>query len=114
MLDYLIERAGRLVTHHELLEALWPDSFVQPEVLKTHIADIRQVLGDDAKDPKFIETQHRRGYRFIATDQNGKPAPPKADRGRPRRSPCFLSRISAAKKRWSILGTGWRKTLPMS
>ena len=66
MLDYLVERAGRLVTHRELLDALWPDTFVQPEVLKAYILDIRHVLGDDAKNPKFIETHTRRGYRFIA------------------------------------------------
>ncbi len=71
MLEYLVERAGRLVTHEELLAALWPDSFVQPDVLKSHILDIRHLLGDDAKDPKFIETQPRRGYRFIAGVQNG-------------------------------------------
>jgi TolB-like protein len=70
MLGYLVERAGCLVTHTELLEALWPDTFVQPEVLKSHILDIRHVLGDDAKNPKFIETQARRGYRFIATVQS--------------------------------------------
>jgi TolB-like protein len=70
MLEYLVERAGRLVTHHELLKALWRDSFVQPDVLKAHILDIRHVLGDDAKAPKFIETQPRRGYRFIASVQN--------------------------------------------
>jgi serine/threonine-protein kinase len=66
LLEYLAQRAGRLVTHDELLSALWPDSFVQPEVLKTHVADIRQALGDDAKTPKFIATHARRGYRFIA------------------------------------------------
>ncbi len=71
MLEYLVGRAGRLVTHEELLNALWPDSFVQPDVLKSHILDIRHVLGDDAKAPKFIETQPRRGYRFIASVQNG-------------------------------------------
>jgi TolB-like protein len=71
MLDYLVKHAGRLVTHHELLEALWPGTFVQPEVLKAHILDIRHVLGDDAKNPKFIETQARRGYRFIATVESG-------------------------------------------
>jgi len=71
LLKYLVDRAGRLVTHQELLESLWPDSFVQPDVLKTHVLDIRNALGDDAKTPKFIETQPRRGYRFIATVQNG-------------------------------------------
>jgi adenylate cyclase len=78
MLAYLVERAGRLVTHDELLAALWPDSFVQTDVLKTHILDIRQVLGDDAKDPRFIETQPRRGYRFIA----GVPKPEQSRAGR--------------------------------
>jgi DNA-binding winged helix-turn-helix (wHTH) protein len=62
-----VGRAGRLVTQHELLEALWPDTFVQPEVLKSHILDVRGALGDNAKNPSFIETQPRRGYRFIAT-----------------------------------------------
>ncbi|MBZ5609160.1 MAG: winged helix-turn-helix domain-containing protein [Acidobacteriia bacterium] len=70
LLKYLVERAGRLVTHTELLESLWPDSFVQPEVLKTQILDIRHALGDDAKAPRFIETQPRRGYRFIAAIEN--------------------------------------------
>ncbi len=70
MLEYLVGRAGQLVTHDELLKELWPDSFVQPDVLKTHILDIRHALGDDAKTPKFIETQPRRGYRFIASIHN--------------------------------------------
>lgn len=66
MLRYLVERAGRLVTQDELLEALWPETYVQPEVLKSHIRDIRSALGDDPKVPRFIETMPRRGYLFIA------------------------------------------------
>src|ERR1700729_4058744 len=66
MLRYLVERAGRLVTQDELLDALWPETYVQPEVLKSHIRDIRSALGDDPKVPRFIETMPRRGYRFIA------------------------------------------------
>src|SRR5215470_2718581 len=66
VLRYLVERAGRLVTQSELLEALWPDTFVQPEVLKSQILDIRNALGDRPKEPLFIETVPRRGYRFIA------------------------------------------------
>lgn len=78
VLQYLVGRAGRLVPQSELLEALWPDTFVQPEVLKSHILDIRNALGDDAKNPAFIETQPRRGYRFIAAVHEGtalEPAP---------------------------------------
>ncbi len=66
VLRYLLERAGRLVTQNELLEALWPDTFVQPEVIKSHILDVRAALGDRPKNPQFIETLPRRGYRFIA------------------------------------------------
>src|SRR5271157_1103082 len=67
MLRYLVEHAGRLVTQDELLDALWPDTFVQPEVLKSHIREIRSALCDDAKNARFIETLPRRGYQFIAS-----------------------------------------------
>src|ERR1700733_5219265 len=66
VLRYLVEHAGRLVTQDELLNALWPDTFVQPEVLKSHILDVRGALGDSAKNPRFIETLPKRGYQFIA------------------------------------------------
>jgi DNA-binding winged helix-turn-helix (wHTH) protein len=65
VLRYLVENTGRLVTHDELLTALWPDLHVQPEVVKTHILALRTGLGDDSSSPKFIETQRGRGYRFI-------------------------------------------------
>src|SRR6266849_5849708 len=71
VLRYLVEHPVRLVTHDELLEALWPKTYVQPEVLKSHISDIRSVLGDDAKKPLFIETMSRRGYRFVAPVTEG-------------------------------------------
>src|SRR5437899_4898422 len=74
VLRYLVEHPGRLVAHDELLEAIWPKTFVQPEVLKRQIASIRAVLGDDARKPLFIETLSRRGYRFIAPVTEGAPA----------------------------------------
>jgi DNA-binding winged helix-turn-helix (wHTH) protein/tetratricopeptide (TPR) repeat protein len=86
VLRYLVERAGRLVSQDELLGAVWPDTFVQPEVLKYQIADIRSKLGDHPKHPLFIETLPRRGYRFVATVMEGAPAEPvpsgSPDRGR--------------------------------
>ena len=66
VLKYLVEHAGQVVSQNELLDALWPDTFVQPEVLKTHIRSVRSTLGDSAKNPGFIETLPGRGYRFIA------------------------------------------------
>lgn len=65
VLRYLAENPGRLVTHDELLQALWGDVHVQPEVLKSHILAIRTALGDKSASPRFIETQRGRGYRFI-------------------------------------------------
>jgi len=76
VLGYLVEHAGRLVAQDELLEAVWPDTFVQPEVLKYQIADIRNALGDHPKNPSFIETLSRRGYRFIAAVNDSTPARP--------------------------------------
>ena len=71
VLNYLIEHAGQLVTHDELLDAVWKDTFIQPQAVKKIILDLRSALGDQAKNPLFIETLHRRGYRFIAAVSEG-------------------------------------------
>jgi predicted ATPase len=65
VLDYLLAHPGQLVTKEALLDALWPETFVGEAVLKVAIRQIREALGDDPKFPRFIETAHRRGYRFI-------------------------------------------------
>ncbi|HTB11670.1 MAG TPA: AAA family ATPase [Bryobacteraceae bacterium] len=67
ILAYFVEHPGRLVTQYELLEAVWPGTYVQPEVVKRHIFDLREALGDDSKAPSFLETLPRRGYKFIAS-----------------------------------------------
>ena len=74
ILAYFVDHPGRLVTQHELLEAVWPDTYVQPEVVKRHIFDLRQALGDDSKIPSFLETLPRRGYKFIAPIREAEPA----------------------------------------
>ncbi len=66
VLLYLAERPGRLVTKDELLDAVWPDIEVGDGALKVCMAELRKALGDSAHAPTFIETVHRRGYRFIA------------------------------------------------
>jgi DNA-binding winged helix-turn-helix (wHTH) protein len=71
LLRYLVDHPGRLLTHAELLDALWPNTHVQAEVLKSHIFEVRTALGDDSKKPLFIETLPRRGYRFIAPVSDG-------------------------------------------
>src|SRR5215475_15623127 len=66
LLRYLVEHPGALVTKEELLNAVWPDISVSEGVLTVCMTELRKALGDDAKAPQFIETVHRRGYRFIA------------------------------------------------
>jgi len=80
VLRYLVENPGRLVTPDELLEKLWPETYVNPEVLRKYILDIRKILGDRPDKPEFIETVTKRGYRFIARviDENGAPSPDSA------------------------------------
>ena len=66
VLRYLVENPGRLITHDELLDALWPETYVQPQVLRTYMLELRKVLGDNAGQPRFIQTLPKRGYRFLA------------------------------------------------
>ena len=65
VLDTLVGRRGALVSKIDLLDAVWPDVVVGDAVLKVCVAEIRKALGDDSRNPRFIETLHRRGYRFI-------------------------------------------------
>ncbi len=71
VLRYLVENPGRLITHDELLDALWPETYVQPQVLRTYMLDLRKVLGDDAGQPRFIQTLPKRGYCFVALVSEG-------------------------------------------
>jgi DNA-binding winged helix-turn-helix (wHTH) protein/tetratricopeptide (TPR) repeat protein len=66
VLRYLVDHPGRLVTQDELLEAIWPETYVQPEVLRRYILDLRKALDDRPRDPVYIETFPKRGYQFIA------------------------------------------------
>jgi len=69
ILKMLLERSGQLVTREELQKALWPsDTFVDfDHGLNAAVNRLREVLGDLAGDPHYIETLPRRGYRFIGT-----------------------------------------------
>src|SRR5687768_5050605 len=68
ILRMMLERPGRVVTRDELRRRLWPDgTFVDFEhSLNAAVKRLRAALGDDADNPRFVETLPRRGYRFIA------------------------------------------------
>ena len=63
----LVRTPQMLVTKNALLDAVWGHRFVTESVLKSAISEVRAALGDDPKQPRYIETVSRRGYRFIAT-----------------------------------------------
>jgi pimeloyl-ACP methyl ester carboxylesterase/DNA-binding winged helix-turn-helix (wHTH) protein len=74
VLRYLAERPGQLISKEELLQGIWPDVHVSSDVLKVTIAEIRKVLDDPCREPRFIETAHRRGYRFVGRTEKSAPA----------------------------------------
>src|SRR5262245_9466782 len=78
LLRYLVEHRDRLVSQPEILDALWPRTHVNPEVVKKHILEVRKALGDRTRPPVFIETFPKRGYQFVAAVRD---APLGAQRG---------------------------------
>jgi DNA-binding winged helix-turn-helix (wHTH) protein len=78
VLAMLLERPGEVVTREELRQRLWPaDTFVDfDHSLNTAINKLRDALGDQAANPRFIETLAKRGYRFIAPVQTTAEAAP--------------------------------------
>jgi len=94
MMDVLVclaEHAGELVERQQLVDTVWSTEFISENILTRAIAELRNVLGDDAKNPSFIETIHRRGYRLIApmepTAATVHPFPARAGRPGDERSP---------------------------
>lgn len=66
LLKYMAQRPGQLLTKNELVDAIWTGRVVTEASLNQAVRDLRVVLGDDARAPRYIETVHRRGFRFIA------------------------------------------------
>jgi DNA-binding winged helix-turn-helix (wHTH) protein/tetratricopeptide (TPR) repeat protein len=66
LLLLLVERAPALVGRDELMDELWGHHALSPNVIPQTVSELRQALGDDPQQPRYIETRHRRGYAFIA------------------------------------------------
>lgn len=67
VLAYLAQRAGEVVTQDDIEKSVWPNVIVTPSSVYQAIADLRRALGDDRRDPTYISTVPRKGYRLIAT-----------------------------------------------
>lgn len=79
LLCVLARQPGSLLSKDALLDAVWGHRHVSDSVLKTAISELRTVLGDDPRQPRFIETVSRRGYRFIAALSPGATSLPGPD-----------------------------------
>src|SRR5438094_10515716 len=67
VLQYLVTHVGQVATQDALLDAVWGSTAVSETVVRNSIRELRTILGDTAQHPQFIQTVHRRGYRFIAS-----------------------------------------------
>ncbi|PWB67916.1 MAG: hypothetical protein C3F15_17305 [Holophagae bacterium] len=91
VLVYLAERAGVVVSRRELFDVVWATEFVSDNALTHAVTEIRKALGDSARNPTYIETVQRRGYRLIAAVKGLEPE----DRGA-RQVACWLISGSSA------------------
>jgi Tol biopolymer transport system component len=71
-LELLVRNRGRVIPRSEMIEALWPDSFVEESNLTVTISLLRKALGEGENETLFIETLPKRGYRFVPEVENGK------------------------------------------
>ena len=106
VLVVLASQPKALVTKEQLLERVWPDVVVVEGVVKRCIAQLREALGDDAHEPRFIETIARKGYRLLVAVEPlaAAPSPPETTTGptiersaaQPRSMPIRAALLAAA------------------
>lgn len=70
----LVSKAGTVVTKEHLFATVWRDTVVSDDALTSCIKELRRAFADDPKHPRFIETRHRRGFRFVALVDTSVPA----------------------------------------
>ena len=111
----LVRQSGSLLAKSALLDEVWGHQFVSESVLKTVISELRTVLEDDARQPRFIETVSRRGYRFIApTIAATATASERASQAHSPQTPSFIGRTDALSRlqaNWDLACTGKRSVV---
>ena len=108
LLLLLVECAGQIVSREEIRNRLWPqNTFVEfDKSLGVAVLKVREALGDDASNPRFIETIPRRGYRFIAPVKAGTSAEVRPTTPLPSAPTVWASKLDLyAAKHWLIIGT---------
>src|SRR3569832_1210219 len=61
----LATNGGEVVARDALVRSVWRDTFVSDDVLKRAISELRKALGDDAREPRFVQTVPKSGYRLL-------------------------------------------------
>src|SRR4051812_38273972 len=109
----LVAHSGRLLTKHELMQSIWPDTAVEENNLNHNISTLRRALGEQATGQRYIETVPRVGYRFVAdvTSPDGAvaaidPAPPAAPERSLRQEIRFCTASDGARIAYSAVGSG--------
>lgn len=80
LLEDMVRNAGKLVTKRELLERVWPESFVEEGILAVHVSSLRKIFGHGDGIRRYIEAVPRSGYRFIEAVAQPTEGAPKAAR----------------------------------
>jgi DNA-binding winged helix-turn-helix (wHTH) protein len=76
---YLIRHADHVVSKHELLDAVWPGTYISDDGLVQCVVEIRRALGDSARSPRYVQTLPKRGYRLLVNPTA--PSSPGSDTG---------------------------------
>jgi len=112
-LRVLVEHSGRLLTKHELMQSIWPDTVVEENNLNHNISTLRRALGEQVTGQRYIETVPRVGYRFVADVTNSKgiaaaldPAPPAAPERSLRQEIRFCTANDGTRIAYSTVGNG--------
>ena len=112
-LRVLVEHSGRLLTKHELMQSIWPDTVVEENNLNHNISTLRRALGEKATGQRYIETVPRVGYRFVAdvTSSHGisaapDPAPPATPERSLRQEIRFCTATDGTRIAYSTVGNG--------
>jgi DNA-binding winged helix-turn-helix (wHTH) protein len=82
LLTMLLRERPRAISKAELLQGIWPDTFVSETSLANLVAELRSALGDEARQPRYIRTLHRHGYAFCGAATEDAEAPPERAKGR--------------------------------
>ena len=108
----LVHRAGQTVSKDELLSAVWPDTVVEEVALARSISELRRLLHDDARSPRYVETISKLGYRWIANVSGVEPAKQASKRNLNRRAVWAIAAVALAATIWISLAAVRRQQSP--